>query len=234
MADINLRGYLCDNDSADVLRYWGWRDITCPSDISAALEAAGGEDVAVLINSPGGDMTVGTEIRSILRRYKGKTTALFQGYGASSATLAASGCTEIHSEPGALLCYHNPTGGAHGDYQTLGNAAESLRNARDCILEVYKARKSSKSAEDLAELMDKDIFITPTQAMEYGLVDKVLDLTDGAEPGPAFAAAVGGAPRITNAMREKYQAHVAEQREAAENEKRANCALARLRALAEC
>ena len=38
MADINLRGYLCDNDTADVYRYWGWRDITCPSDIADALE----------------------------------------------------------------------------------------------------------------------------------------------------------------------------------------------------
>lgn len=232
MADINLRGYLCDNDTADVYRYWGWRDITCPSDIADALEAADGEDVTVLINSPGGDMTVGMEIRSILRRYKGKTIALFQGYGASSATLAASGCTEIHSEPGALLCYHNPTGEAHGDYQELGNAAESLRNARDCILEVYNARKGSKSAEELAELMDKDIFITPTQALEYGLVDKVLKLTEGAEPGPAFAAAVGGAPRITNAMREKYQAHVAAEKEAQANKDKASCALARIRALA--
>ena len=111
MADITLRGELWDNDSADVLRWWGWRDITAPMDIAAALEAAGGEDVTLLINSPGGDMTVGTEIRSMLRRYPGKTTALFQGYGASAATLAATGCQVIQSEPGALLCYHNPSGG---------------------------------------------------------------------------------------------------------------------------
>ena len=152
--DINLRGELWDNDSADVLRFWGWRDITAPMDIASALEQAGGEDVTVLINSPGGDMTVGMEIRSLLRRYQGKTTALFQGYGASSATLAASGCNSIECEPGALLCYHNPTGGAEGDYKDLSLAAEGLRNARDCILEAYTARKSAKSPEELAELMD--------------------------------------------------------------------------------
>ena len=101
--DINLRGELWDNDSADILRYWGWRDITAPMDIAAALEQANGEDVTILINSPGGDMTVGAEIRSMFRRYRGKTTALFQGYGASAAPLAASGCTEITSEPGAPL-----------------------------------------------------------------------------------------------------------------------------------
>ena len=39
--DISLRGELWDNDSADVLRFWGWRDITAPMDIAGALERAG-------------------------------------------------------------------------------------------------------------------------------------------------------------------------------------------------
>ena len=135
MVDISIRGDLWDDDSADVLRWWGFRDIVAPMDIQAALEEAGGEDVTVLVNSPGGDMTVGGEIRSMLRRYRGKTTALFQGYGASAATLAVSGCTVIQSEPGALLCYHNPVAGAQGDYRDMKRSAQALKNARDCILE---------------------------------------------------------------------------------------------------
>ena len=47
--DISLRGELWDNDSADVLRFWGWRDITAPMDIAGALERAGGEDVTLLV-----------------------------------------------------------------------------------------------------------------------------------------------------------------------------------------
>lgn len=230
--DINLRGELWDNDSADVLRFWGWRDITAPMDIASALEQAGGEDVTVLINSPGGDMTVGMEIRSLLRRYQGKTTALFQGYGASSATLAASGCNSIECEPGALLCYHNPTGGAEGDYKDLSLAAEGLRNARDCILEAYTARKSAKSPEELAELMDKNIWISPTQALEYGLIDAIVPLEAGDGDPAAFVAAAGGRIRLTAAMREKYRAHVADERAAAAQEASARRALARLRALA--
>ena len=166
--DISLRGELWDNDSADVLRFWGWRDITAPMDIAGALERAGGEDVTLLVNSPGGDMAVGLEIRSMLRRYAGKTTALFQGFGASAATLAATGCQVIQSEPGALLCYHNPAGGAEGDYRAMRRSAEALRNARDCILEVYTARGGGKTRAELVSLMDKDIWITPTQAREYG------------------------------------------------------------------
>lgn len=230
--DIHLRGELWDNDSADILRFWGWRDITAPMDIAAALEKAGGEDVTLLINSPGGDMTVGGEIRSMLRRYTGKTTALFQGYGASAATLAASGCNEIVSEPGALLCYHNPVSGAQGDYRDMANASEGLRNARDCILEMYLARSASKSREELIELMDKNIWISPTQALEYGLLDRIAELEGGTEDPAPFVAAAGSRMRITSAMREKYQVHVLAQREKEEQEAKASRARAQLRALA--
>jgi len=190
--DISLRGELWDNDSADVLRFWGWRDITAPMDIAGALERAGGEDVTLLVNSPGGDMAVGLEIRSMLRRYAGKTTALFQGFGASAATLAATGCQVIQSEPGALLCYHNPAGGAEGDYRAMRRSAEALRNARDCILEVYTARGGGKTRAELVSLMDKDIWITPTQAREYGLIDEIVGAAQEPEEEPAaFVAAAG-------------------------------------------
>lgn len=230
--DISLRGELWDNDSADVLRFWGWRDITAPMDIAGALERAGGEDVTLLVNSPGGDMAVGLEIRSMLRRYAGKTTALFQGFGASAATLAATGCQVIRSEPGALLCYHNPSGGAEGDHRAMSRAAEDLRNARDCILEVYTARGGTRSREELIALMDQDIYITPTQAREYGLIDEIVGLPGAEEDPAAFVAASGGRIRLTAAMREQYRAHVAEQRTAQALEEEARRALARLRSLA--
>lgn len=230
--DIPLRGELWDNDSADILRWWGWRDITAPMDIQAALDAADGEEVTLLINSPGGDMSVGLEIRSMLRRYTGKTTALFQGLGASAATLAATGCQVIQSEPGALLCYHNPAGGAEGDYRAMRRSAEALRNARDCILEVYTARGGGKTREELVSLMDKDIWISPTQAKEYGLIDEVVGLPGGEEDPAAFVAAAGGRIRLTAAMRQQYQDHLAAQRTARTAEETAIRALARLRALA--
>ena len=232
MVDVHLRGELWDNDSADILRWWGWRDITAPMDIQAALEAAGGDEVTVLINSPGGNMAVGTEIRSMLRRYPGRTTALFQSYGASAATLAATGCQVIRSEPGALLCYHNPSGGAEGDHRAMSRAAEDLRNARDCILEVYTARGGTRSREELIALMDQDIYISPTQAREYGLIDEIVGLPGAEEDPAAFVAASGGRIRLTAAMREQYRAHVAEQRTAQALEEEARRALARLRSLA--
>ena len=201
-------------------------------DIQAALEAAGGEDVTLLVNSPGGDMTVGLEIRSMLRRYQGRTTALFQGYGASAATLAATGCQTIQSEPGALLCYHNPSGGAEGDYRAMRRSAESLRNAQDCLLEVYTARSGTRSREELIALMDRDIWITPTQAREYGLIDGIVGAGAEVEDPAAFVAASGGRIRLTQAMREGYQAHMMEQRASEARKEQAERTLARVKVLA--
>ena len=232
MPDIALRGELWDNDSADVLRFWGWRDITAPMDIQAAQEAAGGEDVTLLVNSPGGDMAVGLEIRSMLRRYQGRTTALFQGFGASAATLAATGCRTIQSEPGALLCYHNPSGGAEGDYRAMRRSAEGLRNARDCILEVYTARGGTRSREELMALMDRDIWITPTLAREYGLIDGIVGAGAEVEDPAAFVAASGSRIRLTQAMREGYQAHMMEQRASEARKEQAERTLARVKGLA--
>ena len=230
--DISLRGELWDNDSADVLRFWGWRDITAPMDIAGALERAGGEDVTLLVNSPGGDMAVGLEIRSMLRRYAGKTTALFQGLGASAATLAATGCQVIQSEPGALLCYHNPAGGAEGDYRAMRRSAEALRNARDCVLEVYAAHSSVKSREELIALMEKNIWISPGQALDYGLIDGIVGLPGAEEDPAAFVAAADGRLRLTAAMRQRYQDHLLEERKKIEDQERAKRAMAKLKALA--
>lgn len=211
MVDIQLRGELWDNDSADILRWWGWRDITAPMDIQAALEAAGGDEVTLLINSPGGDMAVGGEIRSMLRRYPGKTSALIQGMGASAATLAATGCQVIRSEPGALLCYHNPQSGAQGDFREMRRSADGLENARDGILEIYLARGTAVDRAALVELMDQDIWINPGKALEYGLIDEIVG--NGQAADPAAYVAAGSRIRLTESMRDAYREHVAAKRQ---------------------
>lgn len=226
--EIAIRGYLCSNDDADILRWWGWRDITAPMDIEKALKEAAGEPVTVLINSPGGDMTVGAELFSMFKRYAGRTEALVQGYAASAATMAMSGCNVIRSEPGALLCFHNPNGIAEGDHRAMEAMAEGLRNARESVINIYMTR-SGKTREEIGALMDKDVWISPQQALEYGLIDEIVGLDAEGEPvPPVIAASTALTPRITAAMRQKYRDSIA----AKNDELKANCARAKLRALA--
>ena len=228
--DISLRGHLVSNDDADVLRYWGWRDITAPMDIAAGLEEADGEDVTLLINSPGGSMAVGVEIASMLRRYRGNTTALFQGCGASAATFASTGCGRIVAEPGSILCYHCPVLSTEGDWQAHEKALSELRNLRETAINVYMTR-THRTREEIGALLDADKLIAPQQALEYGLIDAVEGLP-GLEPLPLeiVAASGGGYLRVTAQMREAYQQHAADTAAAAREEARR--ARARLEALA--
>ena len=100
---------------------------------------------------------------------------------------------------------------------------------------MYTARSGSRSREELISLMDKNIWITPTQAKEYGLIDGIVALEGVTEPegDPAAFVAAAGRIRLTAAMRERYRRHVAEDREAAARDCEAKRILARLGTLAK-
>ncbi len=115
----------------------------------------------------------------------------------------------------------------------MRRSAQALRNARDCILEVYTARSSAKTKEELMALMDQNIWISPTQAKDYGLIDEIVGLSGKEEDPAAFVAAVGGRIRLTASMREQYQAYIVGQRAEEVRQKQVRRTLARLRALAE-
>lgn len=231
MADIHLRGHLVGNDDATILRWLGWRDLTCPLDIQRALEEANGESVTVLVNSPGGSVLVGTEIYSILRRYAGETTALVQGMSASASTVAMMGCKRIVAEPGALLCYHNPSADGGGTADDHRSTAVSLDNVKESILNVYMTR-TGKTRDEISQLMDQDLLISPQQALEYGFIDAVEGLPE-LEPEPVrFVAASGGYPHVTAQQRKAYQDYLAERAAQNERQNKADGILARARALA--
>lgn len=88
----------------------------------------------------------------------------------------------------------------------------------------------SSTREALIDLMDQDIFITPTQAQKYGLVDEVIGTEEEMEHGPrSFVAAAGHRIRLTETMRHRYQDHLAEERK--QRDEAVRRALAKARAL---
>lgn len=231
--ELHLRGVLLSNDIADIYRWFGWRDLTCPSDFTDALKnISKDEEVTVLVNSPSGDMTVGTEIRSILRRLPNATQAVVQGHAASAATLAIAGCDEIVTEPGCLLCYHNPSAVADGTAKDHRTAAKGLESAKESILDLYMAR-GAKDRAKLSALMNEDRWISPKEAKEYGLIDRIADLPEE-EPDSTLtqvAASTMVLPRVTVAMRQAYQDHLTA--EASTQKAETQRAIAQLTALAE-
>lgn len=210
--DIELRGAIVSNEDAEILRWFGFSDMTCPGDVASALDSANGQEVTLVINSPGGDLISGSEIRSRLIRYPGATKALIQSHAASSATIAMSGCDEITADAAALICVHNPSAVAAGDHREHHAAAEQLLSVKDAILNAYMGR-TKLSRQQLSDLMDKDMWITAVKAKEYGIIDQVEGTQEEVESAEGVRLLNGAAlyPNITAAMRERFMAWKAEQ-----------------------
>lgn len=212
---VNLSGEIMPTEWAEVYRWFGWTDNCCPKDIADALEAANGEDLELLVNSPGGDLFSAREMLSALRRYQGKITATVTSIAASAATVAMMGADVIRAEPYATICIHNPSCYAEGDAGTHRKTARELDVHRDSIVEAYLLH-SSRSREELIRQMDKDVWMTAQEAVDFGIVDELTE----AEGGERIAAAKSyrGAPpqKLVDAYN---AAREAERVQALENER---------------
>lgn len=211
--DIRLSGTIMDNESADIMRYFGFNDVICPGDIRNALsEAEDAEDVTLYINSGGGVLQAGHEIYCYLKSHKGEITAHVQSLAASAATIPMMACSKRIAEPVSVLCIHNPRSFAHGDHIEFRKAAVDLDTLKDSILNAYE-RVLNKTREEIAALMDEDKLLDANQALELGLIDEIAG--DAAAPtSNLYVAAAGHYIFPTPEMRKQYA-------QRAENDKKA-------------
>ena len=201
--DFHFNGDLMTDEYADILRWYGYTGIVCPQDIRNVCRDAAGEEITLYINSDGGSIAAGTEIYSILREYSGNTVAHIQSRAASAATVAIMACNRIVAEPVALVCVHNPSTYGGGDANEFRHTAEELDNIKGSILNAYEGRVKI-SRDEVSALMDRNIWINASQALEYGLVDEVL-----ASEGTPSASIMNAAGRVlipTEKMIEEYRA----------------------------
>ncbi|HHW24366.1 MAG TPA: Clp protease ClpP [Clostridiales bacterium] len=219
--ELYLNGTIYDNESAEVLRYFGFSDLCCPADIEAGLKKAGGEDVTVYINSPGGDLLAGMQIYSMLRAYKGGTTARIQSMAASAASVAMQGCRRVICEAPALVCIHDPTMATDGTAAEHRHTARQLENVKEAIINAYMVR-AKKSREEIAALMSRDIWMPAQMALEYGIIDEI-DGEVGELSGDGVATFVNARTPFllpTAKMVEEYRQHVAAEKKAMEEKDR--------------
>ncbi len=219
--DIKIRGTLLNDSYARAMRYYGYTGITCPSDIEEAIGKANGEDITLYINSDGGSLVVGSEIYSMLKAYKGKTTAYIQSRSASAASVAMMACKNIIADSTALICVHNPSTIAEGDEYVFMDTAEELHNVKESIMAAYEPRMKI-SRDEMVALMNKNMWINASQAKEYGLIDSI---SEGIKP--QIVNSVGTLMFPTDKMIADYQAHI-EAEKTAETENTAKRARALL------
>ncbi|WP_166434676.1 head maturation protease, ClpP-related [Enterocloster lavalensis] len=204
---------------------WLGIENTSPKKIVKALAEAGGEDIEVYINSPGGDVFAGSEIYTELRSYGGKKLIRITGIAASAASVIAQ-AGECEISPTGMFMIHNVQTRAAGDYRVMDNTGDALRAANQAIMNAY-VEKTHRDPEELQALMDRDTYLSAQQAIEYGFADRLM-FQDG--NAVSMQNGFGGIPENTiEKLRNLIKVRGLDEQET--DEKKKNSAVARLKFL---
>ena len=134
-------------------------------------------DISLYINSPGGSFTALTAIYDTMRYLKPdvQTVCLDQAASAAAVLLAAGTPGKRLALPNSRILIHQPyTEGTYGQSSDLEITANEILRMRD-LLETMISEASGKPKEEVSRDVERDKILTAQQAVEYGLVDQVLE-----------------------------------------------------------
>jgi len=133
------------------------------------------KDIYFYINSPGGVITSGLSMFDTMNYIKPDIVTICMGQAASmGAFLLSSGTPgKRYALPNARIMIHQPSGGAQGQSTDIQIQAEEIQRLKDTLNEIM-AKNCGKKAKQLEKDTERDNFMSSKEAMEYGLIDKVL------------------------------------------------------------
>ena len=154
-------------------------DDTVASLISAQLLYLESEnrkkDIAFYINSPGGLVSAGLAIYDTMQYIRPDIATVCIGQAASAASLLlmAGATDKRHALPNAKIMVHQPYGGFEGQATDIEIHAKEILATRARLNEIY-ARHTGQALDVIEEAMERDRFMTPEEAKEFGLIDHVV------------------------------------------------------------
>ena len=141
------------------------------------LEAEDPEkEIQIYINSPGGSVTAGLAIYDTMQQVAPDVVTICYGLAASMGAFLLSGGTKGKrlALPSARIMIHQPLGGAQGQAVDIEIQAQEILFLKD-TLNGLMAQHTGQPLEKIAEDTDRDYFLSPAEAVEYGLIDRVVD-----------------------------------------------------------
>lgn len=134
------------------------------------------KDISLYINSPGGSVTAGMAIYDTMRYIKCDVSTICMGMAASmGAFLLSSGAKGKRlALPNSEIMIHQPMGGAKGQATEIKIVADHILKTREKLNRIL-AENTGKPIEQVAIDTERDNYLTAQEAMEYGLVDKVIE-----------------------------------------------------------
>jgi len=148
------------------------------------------KDISLYINSPGGSVYAGLAIYDAMQFIKPDVATVCYGIAMSMGSLLLTGGAEGKrmALKNSRILIHQPSGGFQGQASDIEIHARESLNVRAKINEIY-ARHTGKSEEQVNTDMERDRFFTSDQAVEYGLIDGIIE---SRELGPRSGASSNG------------------------------------------
>jgi len=131
--------------------------------------------IHMYINSPGGSVTAGLAIYDTMQYVLPPISTWCVGQAASmgSLLLAAGSPGMRHSLPNARIMVHQPSGGARGQATDIQIQAEEIIKLKKQLNEIY-VKHTNKPLQYIEDNMERDHFMNPQEALEFGIIDKIL------------------------------------------------------------
>ncbi|KAL3510232.1 hypothetical protein ACH5RR_029633 [Cinchona calisaya] len=132
--------------------------------------------IHMYLNSPGGAVTAGLAIYDTMQYIRSPINTLCMGQAASmgSLLLAAGAKGERKSLPNATIMVHQPSGGYSGQAKDMTIHTKQIVRVWDSLNALY-AKHTGQPVETIQKYMDRDYFMTPEEAKEFGVIDEVID-----------------------------------------------------------
>ncbi|KAL6295401.1 ATP-dependent Clp protease proteolytic subunit 2, mitochondrial [Prunus avium] len=132
--------------------------------------------INMYLNSPGGHVTAGLAIYDTMQYIRSPINTICLGQAASMASLllAAGAKGERRSLPNATVMIHQPSGGYSGQAKDMTIHTKQIVRVWDSLNALY-SKHTGQSVEIIQKNMDRDYFMTPEEAKEFGIIDEVMD-----------------------------------------------------------
>ena len=139
------------------------------------LDSINNNDISIYINSPGGSVTAGMAIYDTINFIKSDVSTICIGMAASMGAFLLSSGTKgkRYCLPNSEVMIHQPLGGAQGQATEIKIAAERILKLKDKLNKML-AKNTGKDLKTVENDTERDYFLTAEEALEYGLIDKIL------------------------------------------------------------
>jgi ATP-dependent Clp protease protease subunit len=133
------------------------------------------KDIALYVNSPGGVVTSGLAIYDTMQYIRPEVSTVCIGQAASmgSLLLAAGAPGKRYALPNARIMVHQPSGGFQGQATDIEIHAREILALKERLNEIY-VKHTKQSLESIQDAMERDRFLTPEHACDFGIIDEVV------------------------------------------------------------